>query len=106
MLQLFFHDPDNNMVEICNCDCLPIVPLDNLEASSTPLAQQSRNALCALTRPPSLQQLPPITGNDLVTGRVRDCWPRMDCDSGSLSSSASAALSYSSSARCATSMDI
>lgn len=25
--QLFFHDPDNNMVEICNCDCLPIQPL-------------------------------------------------------------------------------
>lgn len=22
--QLFFHDPDNNMIEICNCDSLPI----------------------------------------------------------------------------------
>jgi len=26
--QVFFHDPDNNMIEICNCDCLPIRPLD------------------------------------------------------------------------------
>ena len=26
--QLFFHDPDDNMIEICNCDCLPVVPLD------------------------------------------------------------------------------
>lgn len=26
--QLFFHDPCNNMIEVCNCDCLPIIPLD------------------------------------------------------------------------------
>ncbi|KAL4452469.1 hypothetical protein ABPG75_008131 [Micractinium tetrahymenae] len=26
--QLFFHDPDNNMIEVCNCDCLPIIPID------------------------------------------------------------------------------
>ncbi|KAJ4846947.1 hypothetical protein Tsubulata_037994 [Turnera subulata] len=25
--QLFFHDPDGITIEICNCDCLPIVPL-------------------------------------------------------------------------------
>ena len=25
--QLFFHDPDGFMIEICNCDNLPIVPL-------------------------------------------------------------------------------
>ncbi|XP_004252486.2 glyoxylase I 4 [Solanum lycopersicum] len=25
--QLFFHDPDGFMVEICNCDKLPIIPL-------------------------------------------------------------------------------
>ncbi|CAI0389647.1 unnamed protein product [Linum tenue] len=25
--QLFFHDPDGHMVEICNCDNLPVVPL-------------------------------------------------------------------------------
>lgn len=25
--QLFFHDPDGFMVEICNCDNLPVVPL-------------------------------------------------------------------------------
>jgi catechol 2,3-dioxygenase-like lactoylglutathione lyase family enzyme len=25
--QIFLHDPDHNMVEICNCDCLPIRPL-------------------------------------------------------------------------------
>lgn len=25
--QIFFHDPDGFMVEICNCDNLPVVPL-------------------------------------------------------------------------------
>ncbi|OWM81829.1 uncharacterized protein LOC116188503 [Punica granatum] len=25
--QLFFHDPDGFMIEICNCDSLPVVPL-------------------------------------------------------------------------------
>ncbi|OWM71731.1 hypothetical protein CDL15_Pgr005919 [Punica granatum] len=25
--QLFFHDPDGSMIEICNCDSLPVVPL-------------------------------------------------------------------------------
>ncbi|XP_004236038.1 glyoxylase I 4 [Solanum lycopersicum] len=25
--QLFFHDPDGFMVEICNCDNLPVIPL-------------------------------------------------------------------------------
>ncbi|XP_062149520.1 glyoxylase I 4-like [Alnus glutinosa] len=25
--QLFFHDPDGTMIEICNCDNLPVIPL-------------------------------------------------------------------------------
>lgn len=25
--QLFFHDPDGLMIEICNCDNLPVIPL-------------------------------------------------------------------------------
>uniref|UniRef100_A0A5B6ZQA6 Putative metallothiol transferase FosB n=1 Tax=Davidia involucrata TaxID=16924 RepID=A0A5B6ZQA6_DAVIN len=25
--QLFFHDPDGSMIEICNCEILPVVPL-------------------------------------------------------------------------------
>ena len=27
--QLFFHDPDGYMVEICNCDNLPVLPLSS-----------------------------------------------------------------------------
>ena len=26
--QLFFHDPDGFMIEICDCDNLPVVPLN------------------------------------------------------------------------------
>lgn len=26
--QVFFHDPDDNMIEICNCELLPIVPIN------------------------------------------------------------------------------
>lgn len=25
--QLFFHDPDGTMIEICNCDNIPVIPL-------------------------------------------------------------------------------
>lgn len=25
--QLFFHDPDGCMIEICNCDNIPVIPL-------------------------------------------------------------------------------
>ncbi|CAN4110719.1 unnamed protein product [Withania somnifera] len=34
--QLFFHDPDGNMIEICNCQNIPIIPL-----SSCPLKKLS-----------------------------------------------------------------
>lgn len=30
--QLFFHDPDGFMIEICNCDNLPVIPLGVGEA--------------------------------------------------------------------------
>ncbi|KAI3861542.1 hypothetical protein MKW98_000494 [Papaver atlanticum] len=32
--QLFFHDPDGYMIEICNCDNIPIIPLS---ASACPI---------------------------------------------------------------------
>ncbi|KAK4758387.1 hypothetical protein SAY87_019688 [Trapa incisa] len=33
--QLFFHDPDGNMIEICNCQNLPILPLSSSSSSSS-----------------------------------------------------------------------
>lgn len=37
--QLFFHDPDGYMIEICNCQNLPVLPL-----SSCPLKLPKSNA--------------------------------------------------------------
>ncbi|OMP09131.1 hypothetical protein COLO4_05777 [Corchorus olitorius] len=36
--QLFFHDPDGTMIEVCNCDNLPVIPLprsDSLQSCSS-----------------------------------------------------------------------
>ncbi|KAL8205861.1 hypothetical protein R6Q57_009412 [Mikania cordata] len=32
--QLFFHDPDGYMIEICNCHVLPVLPIKNLPTSA------------------------------------------------------------------------
>lgn len=29
--QVFFHDPDHNMIEICNCNTLPVIPLASID---------------------------------------------------------------------------
>lgn len=36
--QIFFHDPDGSMIEICNCDNLPVIALDG----GAPVLQCSR----------------------------------------------------------------
>ncbi|KAG6593436.1 uncharacterized protein LOC111778913 [Cucurbita pepo subsp. pepo] len=39
--QLFFHDPDGFMIEICNCDNLPVIPLgDGMSRSCSQLNLQ------------------------------------------------------------------
>ncbi|GJP39818.1 hypothetical protein CLOM_g24158 [Closterium sp. NIES-68] len=39
--QIFFFDPDNYMIEVCNCDLLPVIPIDpvDLSASASPSQQ-------------------------------------------------------------------
>ncbi|OIS99525.1 PREDICTED: uncharacterized protein LOC109231139 [Nicotiana attenuata] len=41
--QLFFHDPDGNMIEICNCQNIPILPLSScpLKKFATPTFNQT-----------------------------------------------------------------
>ncbi|KAK9286143.1 hypothetical protein L1049_014525 [Liquidambar formosana] len=34
--QLFFHDPDGYMVEICNCHALPVLPLSSCPLKKLP----------------------------------------------------------------------
>jgi len=38
--QLFFHDPDGFMIEVCNCENLPVVPLAGEMAPSCSLKMQ------------------------------------------------------------------
>lgn len=33
--QVFFHDPDGYMIEICNCDKIPIIPLSSFGSSAS-----------------------------------------------------------------------
>lgn len=40
--QLFFHDPDGLMIEICNCDNLPVLPLFGGGESPTAAANAAR----------------------------------------------------------------
>lgn len=43
--QVFLHDPDGNMIEICNCDTLPVVPLSRATSVATSRALSLSEAL-------------------------------------------------------------
>jgi hypothetical protein len=32
--QLFFHDPDGNVIEVCDCEKLPVIPLAVADAGA------------------------------------------------------------------------
>ena len=34
--QVFFHDPDGYMIELCNCENIPIIPISSCTASFKP----------------------------------------------------------------------
>lgn len=45
--QVFFHDPDGYMIEICNCDKIPVLPISSGTGCSTyslPFTKQLRRA--------------------------------------------------------------
>ncbi|CAN4088487.1 unnamed protein product [Withania somnifera] len=52
--QLFFHDPDGFMVEICNCDKLPVIPL------AGEMARSCSRANLQLLQPQKIQQQPVV----------------------------------------------
>ncbi|XAR66919.1 hypothetical protein NMG60_11013299 [Bertholletia excelsa] len=43
--QLFFHDPDGFMIEICNCDNLPVIPLSQDTIRSCSLINRNRSTV-------------------------------------------------------------
>uniref|UniRef100_A0ACD5TRL8 Uncharacterized protein n=1 Tax=Avena sativa TaxID=4498 RepID=A0ACD5TRL8_AVESA len=42
--QLFFHDPDGFMIEVCTCDNLPVIPLDGAVAHAPPACKRASAA--------------------------------------------------------------
>jgi len=34
--QIFFHDPDGNVIEVCDCEKLPVIPLADAGAAGLP----------------------------------------------------------------------
>lgn len=68
--QLFFHDPDGTMIEICNCDNLPVIPL----AADQPLrsctrvncnVQQQQQEAIAQMKPDQQQSLTCLRSNSI-----------------------------------------
>lgn len=41
--QVFFHDPDGYMIELCNCDVLPVLPLSSSPSCSACPSFKPRN---------------------------------------------------------------
>lgn len=67
--QIFFHDPDGTMIEICNCDNLPVVPLTGSTVRSFSLVN------CNVQRQlqqkeQQIQQAARITAQRLLTRRT------------------------------------
>ncbi|XP_068653293.1 glyoxylase I 4-like [Aristolochia californica] len=68
--QLFFHDPDGFMIEICNCDNLPVVPLvgESLRACARPSFRKHQPELPPQQQQPQQQQV----GKCLPTIQVKE----------------------------------
>jgi len=58
--QLFFHDPDGFMVEVCTCDNLPIVPLVPVEGNAV-LGLRPQSPACKRPAAATLRPAPPTT---------------------------------------------
>ncbi|CAM0957517.1 unnamed protein product [Alopecurus aequalis] len=67
--QIFFHDPDGFMIEICNCDNLPVIPL----GEHTAFAMAScKRAVVKQPLPVPAQAAPPATA---VAAAAAQCVP-------------------------------
>ncbi|XP_022961065.1 uncharacterized protein LOC111461685 [Cucurbita moschata] len=56
--QLFFHDPDGLMIEICNCENLPILPVSG--GGDSPIAVVNAARLCSIQQAEQQQKLQQI----------------------------------------------
>lgn len=66
--QLFFHDPDGYMVEICNCENLPVIPMSRVPASS--VRSNSLRFALPQSKPKLAQKAESLSEITLVTMNV------------------------------------
>ncbi|KAG9443978.1 hypothetical protein H6P81_015318 [Aristolochia fimbriata] len=71
--QIFFHDPDGYMVEICNCDNIPVLPISS---RPTPTGKLSPPGPAAANIPgrqrPSVQYCSNEVANEMIERLVTD----------------------------------
>lgn len=65
--QIFFHDPDGFMIEICNCDNLPVIPL--VADGRAPVLGACKRAAAAVVKQQQQQSsvMPSAAGAAAVT---------------------------------------
>ncbi|XP_030930986.1 uncharacterized protein LOC115956845 [Quercus lobata] len=65
--QLFFHDPDGSMIEICNCDNLPVIPLAGDTTRSCSLVKCNFQQQAQQQQQQQIQQAVQMTQQQQVT---------------------------------------
>ena len=65
--QLFFHDPDGSMIEICNCDNLPVIPLAGDTRRSCSLVKCNFQQQAQQQQQQQIQQAVQMTQQQQVT---------------------------------------
>lgn len=74
--QIFFHDPDGFMIEICNCDNLPVIPLaGDLQRAPAVLGACKRAAAAAVVVKQQQQQSSVVPSSAPVTAAAAQCVP-------------------------------
>jgi hypothetical protein len=67
--QVFFHDPDDFMIEVCTCDNLPIVPLAP-EGYATLGMSPACKPTTTPSSPPAAQCVPAMASGSSYVGEV------------------------------------
>jgi hypothetical protein len=70
--QLFFHDPDGFMIEVCTCDNLPIVPLapEGCKRPAALIKPTTPSPPLPVPAPPAAQCVPAMASGGSYVGEV------------------------------------
>ncbi|CAK9329585.1 unnamed protein product [Citrullus colocynthis] len=76
--QLFFHDPDGLMIEVCNCENLPILPVSGGSDSLT--AANNATRLCSIQQAEQQQKLQQIQNAAVQMLQLQQLLINIPCD--------------------------